>query len=592
MATLAYPLADDGKSADIQREINELQAFVDKQPGNYNGGMGIVPLNHVMRETAKHQLCDFADMRDLSVLEKALDEQKNSGQDILLCSAQDLDKNTKTENMTHIVTALETIKNSNKYKKIMFPLGASNYGVSHAMALAVEGNNAYIFEQFGGDQAYAEAKYDIANALHAAGYTVYMNPKKLTERNRLDCATVTTHIITEAIYADSLQTLLHDTKNKSPLFSAQEIDEQHKLDQQYASFALKDIQEGHRDDRNKSEDVLLLQKLLSKSSSLSLENRLSLISEFWNAENKEEFVATYKSPNDEEVLTVDGQLPEADPDQKWKDEVRQAVRKANDQLQNNFQEYQNNDYPKHLFFKDGNNDLAFASKQQAYVGGEQKAFDELCATAVNLGKNTINFGKFEKHPEYKAMLYLACLKHGLKMTNAPEMEELKQYPQFEEINKIITTQQKRAELKNKMAQTRQAFNETQEICNNDPEYQALKKDLDEAKKSGDKDAISAAKEALNGNENAQKLQENRTAYENTLKEAANFYIKNGSGHPYDKSTPEERKEKLNKHLEQYNPKEFFSKDKDGKPLELANKKDLINKYQFAHRVLQNRGNGK
>ena len=122
--------------------------------------------------------------------------------------------------------------------------------------------------------------------------------------------------------------------------------------------------------------------------------------------------------------------------------------------------------------------------------------------------------------------------------------------------------------------------------------QALKKDLDEAKKSGDKDAISTAKEALNGNENAQKLQENRTAYENTLKEAANFYIKNGSGHPGDKSTPEERKEKLNKHLEQYNPKEFFSKDKDGKPLELANKKDLINKYQFAHRVLQNRGNGK
>ena len=581
------PLVNDDKE-----EISDLKAFIEKEADDYQKGMNGINLGHVMRETAKYNNCDFVDLLDRNnvEVEQEIRAQKDSGQDILLCSPQFI--TPKEDFLKQLIDRLKIVNNTKSYKKIMIPIGANDYdGPNHLMALVIEGKTAYIFEQFG-EKHYEQAKNDLSQALQEAGYNLYKSTKPLTENNRLDCGTVTTHVITEAIRADSLETLSKKINQNSPLFSAQEIDEQHKLDQQYARLALKDIQEGHRDDHNKSEDVLLLQKLLYKSSSLDLQNRLSLVSEFWNADNKEEFVATYKSPNDEEVLTVDGQLPEADPDQKWKDEVRQAVRKANDQLQNNFQEYQNNDYPKHLFFKDGNNDLAFASKQQAYVGGEQKAFDELCATAVNLGKNTINFGKFEKHPEYKAMLYLACLKHGLKMTNAPEMEELKQYPQFEEINKIITTQQKRAELKNKMAQTRQAFNETQEICNNDPEYQALKKDLDEAKKSGDKDAISTAKEALNGNENAQKLQENRTAYENTLKEAANFYIKNGSGHPGDKSTPEERKEKLNKHLEQYNPKEFFSKDKDGKPLELANKKDLINKYQFAHRVLQNRGNGK
>ena len=221
MTALAYPLASDGKSADISREITELQNFCNHNPGDYNGGMTTVVLNHVMRETAKNQLCDFADMRDLGLLKKALEEQKDSEQDILLCSAQDLDKNIKTENMAHIVTALKTIKNSSKkYKKIMFPIGASGYGVAHAMALAIEGNNAYVFEQFGGDQSYGEAKYDIANALHSAGYQVHLNPKALTNGNRLDCGTVTSHIITEAIYADSLQTLLKETRDKAPIFSA------------------------------------------------------------------------------------------------------------------------------------------------------------------------------------------------------------------------------------------------------------------------------------------------------------------------------------------------------------------------------------
>lgn len=586
------PLVNDDKE-----EISDLKAFIEKEADDYQKGMNGINLGHVMRETAKYNNCDFVDLLDRNnvEVEQEIRAQKDSGQDILLCSPQFI--TPKEDFLKQLIDRLKIVNNTKSYKKIMIPIGANDYdGPNHLMALVIEGKTAYIFEQFG-EKHYEQAKNDLSQALQEAGYNFYKSTKPLTKNNRLDCGTVTTHVITEAIRADSLETLSKKINQNSPLFSAQEIDEQHKLDQQYASFALKDIQEGHRDDHNKSEDVLLLQKLLYKSSSLDLQNRLSLVSEFWNADNKEEFVATYKSPNDEEVLTVDGQLPEADPDQKWKDEVRQAVRKANDQLQNNFQEYQNNDYPKHLFFKDGNNDLAFASKQQAYVGGEQKAFNELCATAVNLGKNTINFGKFEKHPEYKAMLYLACLKHGLKMSgNIPSEAELKNSPQYAEIQKCLAPQ-KREELRQKLAHTKKEYLQGKTNAYLEPKYkeafdavQAAEDTYNKDKSEDNKKALDAARQTLEETEAYKLLQRQKRAYQDTLREAADFYVQFGSGNPNDTSTPEERRTKLDNHLKQYDPKEFFSKDKDGKPLEkeLTNKKDLITKYQFVHQTLKNR----
>lgn len=144
----------------------------------------------------------------------------------------------------------------------------------------------------------------------------------------------------------------------------------------------------------------------------------------------------------EKEIIVDERLLEAKEDDGWKKDVREAVEKANVFLKEKnrdfspFQDTPDPDHPDHLFFKDAkNNTIAFASKEQAYVEGEQAAFDELVVSAQKMGKNKINFGKFEQHPEYKARLYLACLKHGMEMKNAPELEELKQYP--EEYKKIV-----------------------------------------------------------------------------------------------------------------------------------------------------------
>lgn len=54
-----------------------------------------------------------------------------------------------------------------------------------------------------------------------------------------------------------------------------------------------------------------------------------------------------------------------------------------------------------------------------------------------MGNNTITFGAFEKHPEYKAKLYLAALQTGMKMKNQPSLDELRAYPEFTQIQSII-----------------------------------------------------------------------------------------------------------------------------------------------------------
>lgn len=152
--------------------------------------------------------------------------------------------------------------------------------------------------------------------------------------------------------------------------------------------------------------------------------------------------AEKNNQDNNEVLDADELLPEVKEDNGWKEEVKKAVKQANaffNEKSPEFQEFTetpNPERPDHLFFKDAkNNTIAFASKEQAYVEGEQAAFDELVVSAQKMGKNKINFGKFEQHPEYKVRLYLACLKHGMEMKNAPELEELKQYP--EEYKKFV-----------------------------------------------------------------------------------------------------------------------------------------------------------
>lgn len=579
MAFLTYPAAADG-TADKAREIKELNDFVTAAPDQYNGGMTLVAENHVMRETAKYFNCDFADIASPENLANALNEQNKSPNNTLLCSSQPINKDSAANDLKKLTRALQGIKTANKHKKTLIPIAASGYGVGHMMALAVEGNEAYIFEQFGGTSAYGETKNDLTQALTAAGYTVSLNTNPLTTRNRLDCATVSNKIIFKAMQADSVEALLQQTNQKSPLFSYEEIDDQHKIDQQFARLALKDINDGHRDDRNNSDDIILLQQLLDKCNG-NLDARLKLTEEFWKAENKVEFVTEYQPKQNQDVLNIDDKVDTPAHDDGWKEEVRKAVATARQSVKTNFEEYQDAEYPQHLCFRDGDDKMIFSARNKVAVEGDIQTFRTLCETAQNLGYKAVNFGKFEEHPEYKAKLYLACLEKGLKMNNAPKLDELKEYPEYADIMKIYVPQ-KRKELGETLNASKTDFDKANADAANDAEYKRLVQELKDAKRKKDDEAIEKAQEALNANPTHQNVQKATQAYKKAMEASMHFYITYGSETSKAEETPEQRKEKLKKHLAQYDAKEFFSKDKGGNPI--APKKETTAKYYQSQRI--------
>lgn len=581
MAYLLYPAAENSKNPDKQREINELNSFVAKKPGEYDGGMTQIVISHVMRETAKYGNCDFADIDNPNSVLQAVREQQTSENDILICSPQPIDKNKKDTNLKALAASLQAIKAARKYKKILLPIAADNYGVNHAMALCIEGDKAYLFEQLGGASAYGEVKKDLAAALTNAGYAFTTNAQPLTDGNRSDCATVSNAIIFEALQAGSIADLSKKIAKKSPFFTHQEIDKQHKIDKGFAKAALTDINEGHRDDRNNSADIILLQKLLKKCSHNNLEDDLKLAEEFWKADDKAKFVAEYQPKQSQENLDIDDNIDSPAHDDGWKDEVRKAVGEAKKSVKTTFEEYHDAEHPEHLCFRDGDDKMIFSSRNKVAVEGDMQTFRTLCETAQNLGYKAINFGKFEEHPEYKAKLYLACLEKDLKMNGAPQIEELKEYPEYKDIMKIYIPKH-RKELSANLNSSRTAFDAATQKANNDPEYKKLEKAVNDAKKAKDYDALDRAKEALAEYPLEKERQKAAFTYKKSMKESLLFYIEYGSENSNPDETPEARRKKVEKHLTKYDAKEFFSKEKDG--ISRHAKKEEIDKYAPSQRI--------
>ena len=223
-------------------------------------------------------------------------------------------------------------------------------------------------------------------------------------------------------------------------------------------------------------------------------------------ENREALRQKLDEQAKKEEIAVDERLPEAKEDDGWQKDVCEAVEKANTELKQKFEKYKDPDHPEHLFFKDDkNNTIAFASKEQAYVEGEQAAFDELVVSAKNLGKTKINFGKFEKHPEYKARLYLACLKHGMEMTgNIPNQEELKNSPEYAEIQAIGKPIEKKR-LTAEFQRVNEDIESTRIAFFNNPKCQNLLQQHTDAKKAKNWDEVKALEEKIKATPEGEKL---------------------------------------------------------------------------------------
>lgn len=302
---------------------------------------------------------------------------------------------------------------------------------------------AMLIDQCGKD-AYKDSKDKIKDLLATNGYELAYEPDRIMD-NRNDCAIFAAMINDAAVTksAADLKTYIEELTAKPQNDKAAEVDNYNQECKKQVLDAYWDIY---------AANPLFEQYLKASGVDISTLDEAQ----------KMQYLKAF---NNGGVLAVEDELTNDDrvSDPAWKDEVRKAVAETNRALSQDFKEYADAEHPDHLFFRDQNNAsniIAFANKEKAYVEGEQAAFDQLVVTAKNLGKDTIAFGTFEKHPEYRAKLYLACLKHGLKMKNAPELESLKEYPEYTAIQDIISGEEKKkseAEKAEKIKALREEF---------------------------------------------------------------------------------------------------------------------------------------
>ena len=244
------------------------------------------------------------------------------------------------------------------------------------------------------------------------------------------------------------------------------------------------------------------------------------------------------------VLTVDEQHEEVDQNEDWKDRVRKAENQTNYELKHNFQEVTNDNKTDPLTFKDDKgNTHEFSDENHCRVAGEQTAFDQLARTAKKLGKDTINFGEFKEHPEYKTRLYLACLKEGLKTDgNTPSSEEIQNSPEADAILKELG----KNETEKNIIEARKKHIELQKIntlCLKDENFANLLDLYNQEKNEENKKNILTE---LEKNTLYTQLTKAQEAYEESVTHAQEAYIEYGR-----RKGPEKTKEERKKEVEDY-----------------------------------------
>lgn len=337
----------------------------------------------------------------------------------------DLDKDPANTNGG--IDVLESIikKCKEQDKDFIITLGVSetkeDKPVHHSISLIMKAGKALIVEQGTGEN-HKEDKQSINDVIAKAGIDYEYFNMRMT--NRSDCAIFASMINEWALQYGNIDELKQKITPYQQTLSDQS--KQEKIE------TLVDI-------RNQKYKTYATEALIAHALTLSDEKFKEIF-----GKTKDEFKGMDFEHQMSYIrninlsMNVDEHLPDTINEPEWKDDIRKAVNKTNKELKYNFEEYTDENNPNHLYFKDKNkpnNIIGFSSPFHSYVQGDQDSFDLLVASAKELGRDAIAFGKFEKHPEYKAKLYLACLKHGLKITgNIPTEEELKTSPEYEEIS--------------------------------------------------------------------------------------------------------------------------------------------------------------
>lgn len=485
---------------------------------NYGSGTVQSVTNLIAYRSAREHNADFSDISHITYAHEpdktALLNQRlakiTAKKDTLFLGQVDTSKpadNSFDPETIKTILASDEVK---KYQSVIMSLSLYNPDVNgnHSISLILSPNKheAILIDQGGKDVCKA-SKDQIKQLLADSSYTISYEPENTIMENRCDCA-IFAAMINEKVAelgTDGIQSYIDAFSNKEQAEKAAEVDARN---QEYKKWTFEAYWELY------SQNPVFKKYLEGKGvdpSTISKEDKIALLQTF----------------NNGGTIEVHENLPEEERinDPEWKKEIRKAIAHANNQLSQEFEEYTDEEHPDHIFFRDKNNNrniIAFASKDNAYVEGEQNAFDELVVAAQKMGKDTITFGKFEEHPEYRAKLYLACLKYGMKMKNAPELESLKGFPEYAEIENLSSgrsnsennsegnqspqkSPEKIAEMRTRFRQIDGEIHTASEQLFQDPSCQALISQLKTAQKNRDKDRAKEIRDQIKSTPQGQQL---------------------------------------------------------------------------------------
>ena len=522
-------------------------SYYQRDNSNYGSGTNGVVSSLISYEIAQGKSADFYDPMKHFLAKNSEDKIKGdlsklTADKLIFAKIPTIADNNDTSTEC-LKTVVEGVQGRDGLVVIPLSIADKERGIYHSVSLVLEPKDkkAVLVDQCGTElengvpkkgTQYADAKTEVFKALKDLGYGLKTSEHIMT--NRSDCAIFAAMINEKALEKGSIAELdkwIDEFTKKPQGEKEKEVDE---ANARFKNLALSKYVEQYKENPLFKKYLELVRIDISAKEDKEV---LEIINKFAAAD----------------VLTVDENMrdddrPNADPE--WAKEVEEAVKRANAKTHNKFERFEDPDHPNYVCFKDSkneNNIIAFASKSNAYVAGDQAAFDELVMAAKKMGNEAIRFGKFEKHPEYKAKLYLACLKCGMAPVgdNVPTKEELEESPEYD----AIKVERDRAEITKKYNETKKARDDAKSAWDSDPQHIVLEQAIEDARNAYDadqsdenKDKLEAAESRRNENPAYKAYDEARNAHIESSKKMLDLYLEHGLK-PFDRTSPEERKNK-------------------------------------------------
>lgn len=462
--------------ANYQDLYNDALDFSRKQPGNYNKGTYSSTISLVNREKAAgldssfldvYHICNQPEASRTAEVKKELAKQSHRR---LLTGALEIQTPNDQQLLKKFMTALRD--SGQKFDKIVIPVGCDEQGhIRHAISLVIEGNRAMIVDQLGGG-AYQATKTNIVNTLNDFGITTTVYAPALSQ-NRSDCA-IFSSMVNEVALQGDLNDFLTKFQSLNQDEKWAEVDAQHTKDIKVAAQAY------YKNYQNNPVFKLYLQ-----AQGITDFN-------YMNAAAKDKIIECFNQVTAAQDFVVDEYAPTPQ-DLEWKEEVNAVFMPNCQKLTRAFQRFDTKD-DRELRYRLNNSLIYYYDKKHVRIRSEStKDFVLICQTAKDMGNNTITFGAFEKHPEYKAKLYLAALQTGMKMKNQPSLDELRAYPEFTQIQSIIKQKKfeeesrkawkNQPELRKRAKEYHAELEQANAAANQDPDYRTLKSELFNANKA-------------------------------------------------------------------------------------------------------------